>query len=148
MDLKINGKILVSRLQNSDKVIKPRVMRFLRNQAIDTERTAKKEVQVDTAQLQSSIRPEVNLGGMSYTVKPHADHAIFAHEGRRPGKMPPVSAVESWSKRKGLDPFMVARSIGRKGTKGKKFMDIAYRKQKPTFNRESKVLLNDIVRLI
>lgn len=47
-------------------------------------------------------------------------------EGRRPGQMPPVSAIELWVRRKlgisGLEArrvaFVVARAIGKRGTRG------------------------------
>lgn len=151
MNLKItlNGhQRLVRNLDRSSPLIKAKVMKFLLNQSTDVNRTAVKEAPVDTANLQTSIRPDVSMGKMKIVVKPTAKYALFAHEGRRAGKMPPVSAVERWSQRKGLDPFLVARSIGRKGTKGKPFMDIAYKKQKPVFRAESRQLLNDIVRAI
>ena len=56
--------------------------------------------------------------------------AVVGHDrpyvdlGRRAGKMPPVAPIADWLRRHGssLSPFMVARSIGKKGTKGLKFM--------------------------
>ena len=50
----------------------------------------------------------------------------FAESGRRPGRMPPPQALEAWvgtklgipvNQRKGV-AFLVARAIGRRGTKG------------------------------
>ncbi len=56
---------------------------------------------------------------------------LFGYEylgGRRAGKMPPLEAIEKWIRAKGLKPlenklsissmaFLIARKIGRKGTK-------------------------------
>ena len=149
LDIRVDGHRKVARdLQNSGTVIYRKADTFLKNQSIDVERTAKDEAPVDLAQLQGSIRIDKNYGKLGYIVEPHTKYAYFAHEGRRPGRMPPVDAVEGWAKRKGMNPFILARAIGRKGTKGKKFMDIAYKKQKPVFNREATLLLNDIVRSI
>ena len=149
MSITMSGHKRIRRdLEKSDSVIRAKAFKFLRDQSIDIERIAKKEAPVDTAQLQTSIRPELSARNLGITVNPNTKYAYYAHEGRKPGKMPPVEMVESWARRKGLDPFLVARSIANKGTKGKKFMDIAYDKQKPKFNREAKVLLNDIVRAI
>lgn len=52
-------------------------------------------------------------------------HAWFAEKGRRPGKMPPISAIELWVRRKaGVSAsesrsvaFLIARAIGRRGTR-------------------------------
>lgn len=40
-------------------------------------------------------------------------------DGRRPGKMPPVSEIEQWVDSKGLDisPWAIAKTIAAKGTK-------------------------------
>lgn len=57
--------------------------------------------------------------------------AVVGHDrpyvdlGRRAGKMPPVAAIADWLRRHGGDEsmaFVVARSIGRRGTKGLHFM--------------------------
>lgn len=145
----IHGKRELERdMHQAGSKINRKTEKFLLNQAIHAERVAKKEVPVDTAQTQNSIRIERNAGRLGYKVKAHAKYAWYVHEGRKPGKMPPIDAVESWAKRKGIDPFLVARAIGRKGTKGKKFMDIAYRERKNPFKLEANKLLVDIVRSI
>jgi hypothetical protein len=54
------------------------------------------------------------------------EHAIYAERGRGPGKMPPLAPIELWVRRVlGISPpeskqvaFLVARAIGRRGTKG------------------------------
>ena len=57
--------------------------------------------------------------------------AVVGHDrpyvdlGRRAGRMPPVDVIRDWLRRHGGDvdmAFVVARSIGRRGTKGLKFM--------------------------
>lgn len=141
-------KKIAADLKKSGTVINRKADRFLQGQTVDIIRTQKEEAPVDLGQVQSSIRSEKQTGRLGYKVKAHAKHAKWAHDGRRPGKMPPVSAVEGWARRKGLNPFMVARAIGRKGSKGKPFVDISYKRQKPIFNREARFLLADITRSI
>jgi hypothetical protein len=54
------------------------------------------------------------------------DYALWAEKGRGPGKWPPRAPIELWVRRKlGISPpeshqvaFLVARAIGRRGTKG------------------------------
>lgn len=36
--------------------------------------------------------------------------------GRGPGRQPPIERLERWARSKGLNPFAVARKIGREGT--------------------------------
>lgn len=51
-------------------------------------------------------------------------YAYFADQGRKPGRMPPIEAIAYWTQRKrlNLNPYLVARSIARKGTKGAHFV--------------------------
>lgn len=113
-----------------------------------SESTAKKEVseKVDTGQLQNSITKDINR--LSAVVHPTAKHAIYVHSGRKPGKWPPFhkgSALERWSNRKGIEPFLVARAIKTKGIKKFPFMDRTYRKVKPRANRLASQTLRKIV---
>ena len=59
--------------------------------------------------------------------------------GRAPGKMPPIAPIELWVRRKfGGDrsaAFLVARAIGRRGTKGAKMFERAYDARKPEVER-------------
>lgn len=83
---------------------------------------------VDLGALRASIRLEVT--GFADTLSAHIStgmqYADAVEQGRRPGrKPPPVSAILPWVQRNisgAEDPesaaFLIARSIGRKGTKG------------------------------
>ena len=58
----------------------------------------------------------------SASIGPRSPHGYYADRGRRPGKQPPIAAIEPWARAKGLNPYLVARAIGRHGTKGKEFV--------------------------
>lgn len=81
-----------------------------------------------------------------------ADYWKYVEYGRRPGKMPPVSAIENWIKVKQILPhsiqlksgktviptvpqlsFLIARKIGRDGTQGKHYFENAFEKVKRDF---------------
>lgn len=66
----------------------------------------------------------VSLGGFG---GPAAKYAIVVHEGRRPGsRMPPVSAIRAWARRKGVDEdaaYPIARAIGQRGTRPIKYYE-------------------------
>lgn len=88
------------------------------------EGTARSLAGKDTGRNAGSITHRISGSGANLTsrIGPSTAYGYFAEKGRRPGKMPPVSAVEGWARRKGIDPFVLARSIARKGTKGKPYM--------------------------
>ncbi|MEM6326034.1 MAG: hypothetical protein AAF791_02855 [Bacteroidota bacterium] len=73
-----------------------------------------------------TIRGDVIEGEVQAT----AAHALYAHEGRRPGKPPPTRPLREWAERKlgaSADEarsvgFLVARAIGRRGTNGNPFL--------------------------
>lgn len=90
----------------------------------------KQRVPVNTGQLRQSITGEVTgtpvslKGVVTSPLQPH--YAPDVEYGRKPGKMPPVGPIELWARRKlGLSgkelesaAFLIARAIGRRGTKG------------------------------
>jgi hypothetical protein len=42
--------------------------------------------------------------------------SLYRVRGRGPGKPPPITAITPWANRRGISPYLVARSIGRRGT--------------------------------
>jgi hypothetical protein len=46
----------------------------------------------------------------------NAPNSLFRIAGRVPGKLPPIEAIAPWAKMHGLNPFMVARGIAKRGT--------------------------------
>jgi len=80
---------------------------------------------VDTGHLKRSILVEQEdaLGGIMVEVGPTAPFGHFVEYGtgifgpyKTPlTKMPPVAALEEWARHHGIDPFVLARAILRKG---------------------------------
>lgn len=67
----------------------------------------------------------VQLSDWAVRVYNAAPHAPWVEFGRLPGKMPPSSALESWTARHLGDArlaFVVARSIGRRGIRARPVM--------------------------
>lgn len=77
----------------------------------------------DTGQLAGSIHHTITGSGAALTgrVGPQAKHGIYVEKGTRP-HFPPIDAVRGWARRKGINPFLVARAIARRGTRAQPFV--------------------------
>ena len=56
-------------------------------------------------------------------------YAIYVEKGTKP-HMPPVDALKAWAEQKGLNPWAVAMSIKKKGTKANPFVERTYKGSK------------------
>lgn len=148
----IDDKALKKAFAAAPAMTKAKLIGWRTKTALMVEREAKIQIRphIDTGQAQSSIH--TILRGDSAVVKPTAKHAEWIIKGRRPGsKMPPFqpgSSLNRWATKRGMTPFLVARSIARKGIKSHPFMDTTYRIVKPQAERDGRTLLNEIVRAI
>jgi hypothetical protein len=88
------------------------------------EADARRNVKMDTRALMGSITSKISGAGIALTgeVGPSLRYGYFVEYGRRPGRMPPIAAIEPWARRHGMNPFLVARAIGRKGIRPAPFM--------------------------
>lgn len=95
-------------------------------------------------ELKDKISFKVDVSGKLFEVTFNApEYWKYVNYGRPPGKMPPVSAIEEWITRRRIVPesntstpnatslaYAIARKIGRKGTKGTKFLEKSLDEQK------------------
>ena len=95
-------------------------------------------------ELKDKISFKIDVSGNLFEVTFDApEYWKYANYGRPPGKMPPVSAIEEWITRKRIVPesnkstpdvtslaYVIARKIGRKGTKGINFLEKSLDEQK------------------
>lgn len=99
-------------------------------------RDAKKNVPVDTGQLKSSLIADVRVGSLGSkkvtgVVGSNKSYAPYVEMGTKP-HWPPLRAVETWARRHGISPFLVARSIATKGTKATKFLQNSFDNNRDT----------------
>lgn len=96
------------------------------------EADARRNVRRDTGRLQNSITHRIEGGGGSLRgeVGPSVRYGLYVERGRRPGRPPPVSALAGWARRHGVNPYVVARAIGRRGIRAAPFLLPAYDKNK------------------
>lgn len=78
----------------------------------------------DTGRLAGSITHTIS--GLSSRIGPSVNYGLYAEQGRGAGRMPPVGAVSGWASRHGINPYVLARSIGRRGTKGRPYIAPAF----------------------
>lgn len=86
---------------------------------------------------EGSLRSNAQAGGFPY--------GSAVEFGTRP-HFPPVSALSLWAKRKGLNPFVIARSISRKGTKANPFFQNSIDAQRNNVAKEFDNALDAIIK--
>lgn len=115
--------------------VAPFLRRASQAAAFTVERESKKKSPIDTGRLRSSIATSLGIlnRGITSIVQTNVNYAAAVHEGTRP-HFPPYKQLEGWAKRRGMNAFLVARGISRKGTKAQPFMRDAVMEKKDTIN--------------
>lgn len=113
-------------------------------------RDAKKNVPVDSGQLKSSLTADVRvptLGSKKVVgvVGSNKSYAPYVEMGTKP-HWPPLRAVETWARRHGISPFLVARSIATKGTKATKFLQNSFDSNRDTIKEIIGKAVSQVVR--
>jgi len=104
-----------------------------------------REAPVDTGRLKQGITQKVtDTMGTVFTSGKSESYAKFVHQGTRPHSVDP-STLEAWARRKGLNPYLVARSIRRKGTKANPFFTRAVEQNAQKAVRIFSTLLNKAI---
>ena len=94
---------------------------------------------LNLGRFQGSLKSQANSNGFFY--------GSAVEFGTRP-HFPPVGALSLWARRKGLNPFMVARSIARKGTRANPFFSKAIKAQQSAINNEFSDAIDAILKEI
>lgn len=84
--------------------------------------------------------PYMSGGYMRVKVGPTTKYSWWLHFGRKPGKMPPIPAIEDWIREKHIgDPeelaWPIAKSIAGKGTQPFPFLTTGFRQSKEEARR-------------
>jgi len=134
-------KRLAAKYANVGPIVQQETTKGVTRSVIAIEGDAKRLAPVDRGQLRRSLTHEVKASGRDVvgTAGTNLLYARFVEEGRRPGKMPPIAAIAGWASRHGIEPdaaFLIARSIGRRGTKPRPYLKPAFEKNRALINRE------------
>ena len=123
------------------------------NFIITTYKSQLEAEQMNNGELYRTISYSVSTGNSGWVISVSlADYWKYIEYGRRPGKMPPVSAIENWINVKQIIPhsmtlksgkkviptipqlsFLIARSIGRRGIAPKPLFKNSFEAAKKQF---------------
>lgn len=112
----------------SPQIVKESIDPAIRKAILTIQARAIPHIPTDSGFLRNSNMPF--FSSLKGTLENRSPYAIFVHEGTRP-HFPPIHAIERWADRHGINPFVVARAISRKGTKGIPFYDMAIKESQP-----------------
>ncbi|HQV45029.1 MAG TPA: hypothetical protein PK478_02000 [Nitrospira sp.] len=135
LEIRVDDARLRAALQRAPQVIGAELERTVTGIALDAESGVIAATPVGaTGHLRQSITHQVAASalvvqGRVYSTDVPIKVASVEH-GRAPGRMPPMAPIELWVSRKlGGDrrvAFLVARAIGRRGTKGQHMFEKGY----------------------
>jgi hypothetical protein len=124
-----------------DRIVIPKAHRYMRISVDTIQAEVVARTPVNTGALRGSIGTEIR--GERLDLRGEVATSILYGEpveyGRKPGKMPPVDAIEYWVIRKGIAggdeargvAFAIARAIGRRGTKGAHMFEEGFKAAEP-----------------
>ena len=152
VNIKIEGlKELTDALKKWPQISIKHIDDGIKKSLYEIEREAKPRTPVDTGRLMTSYRTD--LMPLHGEIGPTANYAAAVHEGTKAHWPPwgPGTALALWATHKGMNAFLVARSISRKGTKGKPFLLDGVKAAVPAIEKRMKdaltALLNEIARM-
>jgi hypothetical protein len=121
LELEIDQKSLahLRKVMKTEYLIDPPADEFYDAIAIKIGKGAKSKTPVDRGDVKAGIKVIREKDGRSVVAT--AEHSIYVHEGTRP-HWPPIDAVRGWAQRHNMEPYLVALSISRSGTKAVPFL--------------------------
>ncbi|WP_181069098.1 HK97 gp10 family phage protein [Rathayibacter sp. AY1C5] len=109
--------------------------------AIDTQREMRKVAPVGASgDMRRAVKYVTHPSSLSAEIFPDTPYAEAVENGTRPHAVSarPGSSLARWARHKGIDPYAVAASIKKKGTKPHPFV-------KPTFSKARVTVPKDII---
>ncbi len=108
----------------------------LKNSAVIVHQKENKEVPHGvTNKLAKSIKETVTTLAAVIGPDHNLKYALYVEKGTKP-HMPPVSALTAWANSKGINPWALAMSIKKKGTKANPFVDRTFKGSKDAVKAE------------
>lgn len=139
----------VEKLAKYNRKVEAGVIKAVSRSALNIQSDARMRVPVASNRLRSSIATRFNSNRMGAVVESNIKYALYVEQGRKPGRMPPSSALEAWVRTKISSSakeiksiaFLVARKIGLEGTRAQPFMLPAAKKEKWRYYQAIRMIL-------
>jgi len=142
INVKIEGlDKLQAAFKKSPSIAKEEINKAIKKSLLLIQAKATPFIPVDTGELRNKWL--TTFGTLKGTLENTAKHAVFVHEGTKP-HFPPISAIERWANRHNIPPFLVAKSISKKGTKAIPFLDDGINKAMNQINSSFDLALTNI----
>lgn len=142
VDVTINGLArLQHQMEKYPSISEPHINKAIGRSLVRILGQEKQQAPVDTGNLRDNWK--IDIGRFEGSLVSNAPYSAAVHGGSRP-HMPPVDAITRWAQKRGLNPWAVAKSIAKKGTKANPFLQRAVTIEKDNVNREFKVALDSI----
>ena len=144
----------IEKLSKINDLVKTGAQREVRDAALAIQSDARMRVPVASNRLRSSINTKFRGDRMGAIVFTDVQYAKYVEEGRRPGRMPPSSALEAWVRTKisasakeiPRIAFLIARAIGMRGTRPQPFLGPAAAKEKPRYFIAMRTMIRNVNR--
>lgn len=144
IEIQINGlDQLFKKLNNYPAVSEPHVNKAINRSLVRILGQEKQQAPVFTGNLRDNWK--IDLDRFQGALRSNAPYSMAVHFGSRP-HMPPISAITPWALKKGLNPWAVAKSIAKNGTKANPFLQKAVDLERDNVNKEFKEALDNIAR--
>lgn len=135
----VDSASVLAMLEKAPVMVSTRLRNLVEAGAVAVQREMRQAAPVGvTGQLRGSVRYTFTPFALSAEVSPNVPYAAPVETGSK-AHFPPYgegTPLAAWAKLKGLNPFLVARSISRKGTKANPFVQHTYDKMKPIIEAE------------
>lgn len=143
MEMKKRGKVFAKGQRNL--IVNRNVVAAMHRATLITERNVKENTPISHGTLVRSIASDVSTSGVSVVGKVGTplEYAEVVEKGRKPGKFPNIENLELWVQRtfqvSGTElrrlTFRIARSIKKKGIRGRKMFEIGLNESRPKINK-------------
>ena len=119
--------------------------KFFNKAALETEARVKEKTPVDMGRLRADINHEIDSAAVPQWARigTNTAYAPFVEYDTKP-HFPPIDAITPWADRHGIDPFLVALAIAKKGTKGAHMFEQGLEAASSRFSEFASELGNDI----
>lgn len=87
---------------------------------------------------------QIATGRFEGSLTSRVPYGKFVHEGTLP-HMPPIDAITPWATKKGINPWALAKSIKKNGTKANPFLQRSVDNTEDAINTEFKTAMQNIL---